>query len=66
MIDEVLKIIENYFEILKILKNNMTINIDYHVDDDYDCEKFENIELYIDDSNKEEFNKIKEWLENDK
>lgn len=52
-ISKILEIIEEHFEILEILKNNISINIEYNDDDDYNCEKFE----YID------FNKIKDWPE---
>ena len=37
-ITKILEIIEEHFEILEILKRNISINIDYNDDDDYNCE----------------------------
>ena len=54
-------------EILKILKKNMTIETDYY--DSYDGRvEFEYIVCNgepLDIENQEDFNKIKEWLENE-
>lgn len=60
--------IEKELKLLEMLKKKMTIETDYY-DSDFGCEKYEYIAyngstLNID--TQEEFNKIKEWLENDK
>ena len=63
-----LDLIEKDLEILQILKKKMSIETDYY-DDDNMCREYEYIacngmDLCIE--NEEEFNKIKEWLEDDK
>ena len=63
-----LDLIEKNLEILQILKKKMSIETDYY-DDDNMCREYEYIacngmDLCIE--NEEEFNKIKEWLTNDK
>lgn len=63
-----LDLIEKNLEILQILKKKMSIETDYY-DDDNMCREYEYIacngmDLCIE--NEEEFNKIKEWLINDK
>lgn len=68
LIGDSLATIEKELEILEILKKKMTIETDYY-DSDIGCEEYEYIAyngepLIIVD--KDEFNKIKEWLENDK
>lgn len=62
-----LDLIEKDLEILQMLKQNMSIKTDYY-DNDM-CHKYEYIayngmDLWIE--SKEEFNKLKEWLENGK
>ena len=62
------KKIEKDLEILEILKKKMTIETDYY-DSDIGCEDYEYIAYNGEPLNivdKDEFNKIKEWLENDK
>ena len=59
--------IEKDLEILEMLKKKMTIETDYY-DSDLGCETFEYIAfndetLYID--SQEEFDLLKEWLENE-
>lgn len=63
-----LDLIEKDLEILQMLKKNMSIETDYFDDDDM-CREYEyiahnGVDLCIE--SKEEFNKLKEWLENDK
>ena len=63
-----LDLIEKDLEILQILKKKMSIETDYY-DDDNMCREYEYIacngmDLCIE--NEEDFNKIKEWLTNDK
>lgn len=63
-----LDLIEKDLEILQMLKKKMSIETDYY-DDDNMCREYEYIacngmDLCIE--NEEEFNKIKEWLENEK
>lgn len=66
--EKAIKTIEKDLEILEMLKNKMTIETDYY-DSDIGCEEYEYI-AYNDEPlnivDKDEFNKIKEWLENDK
>ena len=59
--------IEKDLEVLEMLKKKMSIGTDYY-DSDAGCEEFEYIAyngqpLNID--TEEEFNKVKEWLENE-
>ena len=66
--EKAIKIIEKELKVLEMLKKKMSIGTDYYDSDD-GCEKIEYIVyngevLNID--TEEEFNKIKEWLENDK
>ena len=59
-----LNIIEKDLEILEILKKNMSIQTEF---DDEDNKLYEYIvynEMYLDIKNKEEYYKIKEWLNN--
>lgn len=59
--------IEKDLKILEMLKKRMTINTDYYNSDD-GCEVYEYIAYNgrtLNIENKEEFNKIKEWLEDD-
>ena len=61
------KLLKKDLEILEIIKKKMSIGTDYYDSDD-GCEKIEYI-LYNDEvlniDTEEEFNIIKEWLEND-
>ena len=62
-----LDIIEKDLEILQMLKKNMSIKTDYYDDDmhhEYEYIAYNGMDLWIE--SKEEFNKLKEWLENDK
>lgn len=66
--EKAIKIIEKELKVLEMLKKKMSIGTDYYDSDD-GCEKCEFITyngeaLNID--TEEEFNKVKEWLENDK
>ena len=65
--EKAIKTIEKDLEILEMLKKKMTIETDYY-DSDLGCEIFEYIAfngetLYID--SQEEFDLLKEWLENE-
>ena len=65
--EEAIKIIEKELKVLEMLKKKMSIGTDYYDSDD-GCEKIEYIVyngevLNID--TEEEFNKVKEWLEDD-
>ena len=65
--EKAIKIIEKELKVLEILKKKMIIDTDYYDSDD-GCEEFEYIAyngeaLNID--TEEEFNKVKEWLEDD-
>ena len=56
--------LEKDLEILEILKSHMNIETDYYDDNSYEQYEYiayNNLELDID--NKEEYKKIKEWLE---
>ena len=62
-----LDLIEKDLEILQMLKKNMSIKTDYYDDDmrhEYEYIAYNGMDLWIE--SKEEFNKLKEWLENDK
>ena len=62
-----LDLIEKDLEILQMLKKNMSIKTDYYDDDmrhEYEYIAYNGMDLWIE--SKEEFNKIKEWLTNDK
>ena len=62
-----LDLIEKDLEILQMLKKNMSIKTDYYDDDmrhEYEYIAYNGMDLWIE--NEEEFNKLKEWLENDK
>ena len=63
-----LDLIEKDLEILQMLKKRMSIKTDYYDDDDmrheYEYIAYNGMDLWIE--SKEEFNKLKEWLENDK
>lgn len=66
--EKAIKIIEKELKVLEMLKKKMSIGTDYYDSDD-GCEKIEYIVyngevLNID--TEEEFNKVKEWLENEK
>ena len=59
---EMLKRIKQDLEMLEMLKSHMSIQTEY---DDEDCKEYEYLaynDLYLDIDNKEEYNKIKEWL----
>ena len=61
-----LRAIKRDLEMLEMLKSHMSIKTEY---DDEECKEYEYLaynDLYLDIENKEEYNKIKEWLENDK
>ena len=65
--EKAIKIIEKELKVLEILKKKMIIDTDYYDSDD-GCEEFEYIAyngevLNID--TEEEFNKVKEWLEDE-
>ena len=65
--EKAIKIIEKDLEVLETLKKKMSIGTDYYDSDD-GCKEFEYIvyngeALNID--TQEEFNKVKEWLENE-
>ena len=65
--EKAIKIIEKELKVLEMLKKKMSIGTDYYDSDD-GCEKIEYIVyngevLNID--TEEEFNKVKEWLEDD-
>ena len=54
--------IKEDLEILEMLKSHMSIQTEY---DDEECKEYEYLaynDLYLDIENKEEYNKIKEWL----
>lgn len=58
--------IEKDLEMANMIKNNISIQTDY---DEETCKEYEYLaynDLYLDIKNEEEYNKIKEWLENDK
>ena len=62
-----LDLIEKDLKILQMLKKNMSIKTDYYDDDmrhKYEYIAYNGMDLWIE--SKEEFNKLKEWLENDK
>ena len=62
-----LDLIEKDLEILQMLKKNMSIKTDYYDDDmhhEYEYIAYNGMDLWIE--SEEEFNKLKEWLENDK
>lgn len=62
-----LDLIEKDLEILQMLKKRMSIKTDYYDDDmrhEYEYIAYNGMDLWIE--SKEEFNKLKEWLENDK
>ena len=62
-----LDLIEKDLKILQMLKKNMSIKTDYYDDDmrhEYEYIAYNGTDLWIE--SKEEFNKLKEWLENDK
>ena len=62
-----LDLIEKDLKILQMLKKNMSIKTDYYDDDmrhEYEYIAYNGMDLWIE--NEEEFNKLKEWLENDK
>lgn len=62
-----LDLIEKDLKILQMLKKNMSIKTDYYDDDmrhEYEYIVYNGMDLWIE--SKEEFNKLKEWLENDK
>ena len=62
-----LDLIEKDLKILQMLKKNMSIKTDYYDDDmrhEYEYIAYNGMDLWIE--SKEEFNKLKEWLENDK
>lgn len=61
-----LDLIEKDLEILQMLKKNMSIKTDYYDDDmrhKYEYIAYNGMDLWIE--SKEEFNKLKEWLENE-
>ena len=65
--EKAIKIIEKELKVLEMLKKKMSIGTDYYDSDD-GCEKIEYIVyngevLNID--TEEEFNKVKEWLEDE-
>ena len=65
--EKAIKIIEKELKVLEMLKKKMSIGTDYYDSDD-GCERIEYIVyngevLNID--TEEEFNKVKEWLEDD-
>ena len=65
--EKAIKIIEKELKVLEILKKKMVINTDYY-DSDFGCEEFEYISYNgqpLNIENKEEYDLIKEWLEND-
>ena len=62
-----LDLIEKDLKILQMLKKNMSIETDYYDDDmrhEYEYVAYNGMDLWIE--SEEEFNKLKEWLENDK
>ena len=62
-----LDLIEKDLKILQMLKKNMSIKTDYYDDDmrhEYEYIAYNGMDLWIE--SEEEFNKLKEWLENDK
>lgn len=62
-----LDLIEKDLKILQMLKKNMSIKTDYYDDDmrhEYEYIAYNGMDLWIE--SKEEFNKLKEWLEDDK
>ena len=61
-----LDLIEKDLKILQMLKKNMSIKTDYYDDDmryEYEYIAYNGMDLWIE--SKEEFNKLKEWLENE-
>ena len=65
--EKAIKIIEKDLEILEMLKKKMTIETDY-CDNDLGCEIFEYIAFNGEPLNldsQEEFDLLKEWLENE-
>ena len=65
--EEAIKIIEKELKVLEILKKKMIIDTDYYDSDD-GCEEFEYIAYNgqpLNIENKQEFDLLKEWLEND-
>ena len=65
--EEAIKIIEKELKVLEMLKKKMSIGTDYYDSDD-GCEKCEFITYNGETLNidtEEEFNKVKEWLENE-
>lgn len=61
-------LVKKDLEVLEILKKKMVIDTDYY-DSDVGCEEFEYIAYNgqpLNIENKEEYDLIKEWLENDK
>ena len=64
-----LNIIEKDLEILYMLRKNMHVDTETLKDDDNKIVEYEYISYNyweLDIENKEEYNKIKEWLQNDK
>ena len=62
-----LDLIEKDLKILQMLKKNMSIKTDYYDDDmrhEYEYIAYNGMDLWIE--SEEEFNKLKEWLKNDK
>ena len=62
-----LDLIEKDLKILQMLKKNMSIKTDYYDDDmrhEYEYIAYNGMDLWIE--SEEEFNKLKEWLGNDK
>lgn len=65
--EEHYKVIKKDLEVLEILKKKMIIDTDYY-DSDVGCEEFEYIAYNgqpLNIENKEEYDLIKEWLENE-
>ena len=65
--EKAIKIIEKELKVLEILKKKMIIDTDYYDSDD-GCEEFEYIAYNgqpLNIENKQEYDLLKEWLEND-
>ena len=65
---ERLAIVQKDLDVLEVLKNKMSVEIDYY-DSDFGCEAYEYIAYNGNDLNidtQEEFNLLKEWLRNAK
>ena len=65
--EKAIKIIEKELKVLEMLKKKMSIGTDYY-DSDAGCEEFEYIAYNgqpLNIENKQEFDLLKEWLEND-